>query len=70
MDERELVDPLRCAREWIWDQENSIEKNKAWTKKAIIHILVLAQQEGSLSHSLRNHKLKKDIRQRSYSNTL
>ncbi|KAK8613960.1 hypothetical protein V6N13_122341 [Hibiscus sabdariffa] len=48
MDERELVDPLRCAREWIRDQENSIEKNKAWTKKATIHILVVAQQEGKL----------------------
>ncbi|KAK8656714.1 hypothetical protein V6N13_098655 [Hibiscus sabdariffa] len=48
MDERELVDPLRRAREWIHNQAKSIEKNKAWTKKTTIHILVLAQQAEKL----------------------
>ncbi|KAK8560683.1 hypothetical protein V6N13_003366 [Hibiscus sabdariffa] len=48
MDERELADPLRRAREWIQNQAKSIEKNKAWTKKETIHILVLAQQAEKL----------------------
>ncbi|KAK8686420.1 hypothetical protein V6N13_125445 [Hibiscus sabdariffa] len=43
MDERELADPLHCAEEWTQNQTKSIKKNRSWTKKAIIHILVLAQ---------------------------
>ncbi|KAK8669626.1 hypothetical protein V6N13_107051 [Hibiscus sabdariffa] len=43
MDERELTGPLCCTGEWIRNQAKCIEKNKAWTKKATIHILVLAQ---------------------------
>ncbi|KAK8486275.1 hypothetical protein V6N13_046287 [Hibiscus sabdariffa] len=43
MDGRELDDPLRHLGDWTQNQEKSLEKNRACTKKATIHILVLAQ---------------------------
>ncbi|KAK8489890.1 hypothetical protein V6N13_093011 [Hibiscus sabdariffa] len=48
MDDRELADPLRLAGEWTRNQAKSIEKNKTWTKKETIHILVLVQQAEKL----------------------
>ncbi|KAK9024949.1 hypothetical protein V6N11_064852 [Hibiscus sabdariffa] len=46
--ERELDDPLHHVGDWTQNQAKSIEKNIAWTKKEIIHILVLAQQTEKL----------------------
>ncbi|KAK8553230.1 hypothetical protein V6N13_076485 [Hibiscus sabdariffa] len=48
MDERELADPLHRVGEWTRNQAKSIETNRAWTKKATIHILVLAQKAEKL----------------------
>ncbi|KAK8665224.1 hypothetical protein V6N13_005397 [Hibiscus sabdariffa] len=45
MDGRELDDPFRHVGDWTQNQAKSIKKNRAWTKKATIHILVLAQQD-------------------------
>ncbi|KAK8569194.1 hypothetical protein V6N13_107050 [Hibiscus sabdariffa] len=70
MDGRELDDPLRHVGDWTQNQAKSIEKNRALTKKATIHILVLVQQVKKLESFFRNHGLMKDIRQRSCSKTL
>ncbi|KAK8665804.1 hypothetical protein V6N13_005966 [Hibiscus sabdariffa] len=48
MDEQKLTGPLRRAGEWTRNKAKNIENNKAWTKKATIHVLVMAQKEKKL----------------------
>ncbi|KAK8484787.1 hypothetical protein V6N13_093131 [Hibiscus sabdariffa] len=60
MDERELVHPLCHAGEWIRDHVNTMERNKAWTKKIIIHVLMLAHQTEKLEPFLSTLKTEEE----------
>ncbi|KAK8475309.1 hypothetical protein V6N11_001518 [Hibiscus sabdariffa] len=55
-DEREIVDTLCHAGEWIQDQAKTTERNKAWTKEMVIHVLTLAQQVEALEPFLAKPK--------------
>ncbi|KAK8564839.1 hypothetical protein V6N13_019983 [Hibiscus sabdariffa] len=70
MDEREIVHPLRRVGEWIRDYAKTMERNEAWTKKMVIHVLTLVQQAKKLDSFLvaskteeenQSKKLLKDI---------
>ncbi|KAK8656917.1 hypothetical protein V6N13_098852 [Hibiscus sabdariffa] len=52
MDEREMVHPLRRVGEWIRDYAKTMERNEAWTKKMVIHVLTMAQQAEKLDSFL------------------
>ncbi|KAK8554336.1 hypothetical protein V6N12_031300 [Hibiscus sabdariffa] len=52
MDEREMVHPLRRAGEWIRNHTKTMERNEAWTKRMVIHVLTLAQQAVKLDSFL------------------
>ncbi|KAK8559291.1 hypothetical protein V6N13_098867 [Hibiscus sabdariffa] len=68
MDEQEMVHPLRRAGEWIRDHAKTMERNEAWTKKMVIHVLTLAQQAEKLDSFLvapkteKEHQAKKLLR--------
>ncbi|KAK8624211.1 hypothetical protein V6N13_065564 [Hibiscus sabdariffa] len=52
MDEREMVHPLRHAGECIRDHAKTMERNEAWKKKMVIHVLTMAQQAEKLDSFL------------------
>ncbi|KAK8702378.1 hypothetical protein V6N13_020734 [Hibiscus sabdariffa] len=56
-DEREIVDTLRHAGEWIRDQGKITKRNRAWTKEMAIHVVTMAQDEQVLEPFLAQLKV-------------
>ncbi|KAK8663080.1 hypothetical protein V6N13_024961 [Hibiscus sabdariffa] len=55
-----MVHPLRRAGEWIRDHAKNMERNEAWIKKMVIHVLTLAQQAEKLDSFLVAPKIEEE----------